>query len=206
MILRPAAYSRLCKLHALSGVFPLGAFLVWHLAVNFTAVFGAGVYDRTSSALQRLPLVVAAEVLLIGAPIALHVAIGALIANTDRALRRERPHRGPRLTAAQRASGAILLAYVFYHVWSVRLTPEVRHAPGGLHAAMGHHLADPGVLPFYALGVIAACVHFGVGVYDVANRFRILGAPAAPALAGRVAIGASGALAAIGLVTLAGFR
>jgi succinate dehydrogenase / fumarate reductase cytochrome b subunit len=201
MIVAAENYARLRRLHSLSGLLPLGAFLIGHIAVNATALAGADAYNRAAAALERLPLVRMAEILLIAVPMVFHVVLGALLGNTEPALRETRPHLGDRARAAQRASGALLVAYVLFHVWSTRLAPDFPGGRGDLFAFMAEHLKG-GIMYFYSFGVVAACVHFGIGLYDFAHRWGLVQSAAAARRWARGAAIAAFAIATAGLATL----
>jgi succinate dehydrogenase / fumarate reductase cytochrome b subunit len=205
MILPSASYHRLRRLHSLSGVFPLAVFLVWHIAVNFTAVLGADGYDRTANAVDRLPLKRVAEVLVIGVPIVLHVVVGALLGNTEGALGERRAHMSERLIAAQRISAGFLVVYVLFHVWSTRFSPDLPES-GELFAFMSRHLANPGIWVFNALGLVAASTHLGVGLYDFAHQWGLAETGARARVWARGAAAAAALLATAGMVALVAFR
>jgi succinate dehydrogenase / fumarate reductase cytochrome b subunit len=199
--LRPAR-----RLHSLSGILPLGAFLIWHLGVNATAMLGAARYDEVASTIARIPWVRTVEVVVIGVPLVLHVVFGALIGNTEAATARPRVHLTDRWVAIQRGSGAIVVAFVLFHVWSTRFSHEPSRIGSDLFGFLVHHLSEGAVRPFYCVGVIAIGAHFGVGLYDFAHQWGLAASPAAARRWARGSGAASVALTIVGIATVAALR
>ena len=83
------------RLHAISGIVPVGAFLVFHLAVNSSAMRGAEAYDQRVRRLQQLPFVVELEFALVLGPMAYHGLYGLYLAAT-------RPTGDPDASASRR--------------------------------------------------------------------------------------------------------
>src|SRR5215831_6671618 len=123
MTVTDRAYLRLRRLQLLTGVVPLGLFLISHLAVNSRALSGPEAYERSVEAIARVPLLSLVELLLIALPIAIHVALGAVIGTTRQAAF-EAPWPNERVRWVQRATGFYLSIYVIFHVWAIRLSPD----------------------------------------------------------------------------------
>src|ERR1700678_829219 len=68
------------KLHSLSGIVPIGAFLIEHLVSNFEALKGPAAYAAQVKFLNSLPLVRVLEWGLIFIPLAYHMLYGLYIA------------------------------------------------------------------------------------------------------------------------------
>jgi succinate dehydrogenase / fumarate reductase cytochrome b subunit len=173
MKLSDSAYYNLRRLHSLSGVVPVGAFLLEHLATNAVALNGPAAYNRAVAAIARLPFLPALEVLLIGLPILFHMIVGVLIATTGEAS----VHRGryPRnwMYLLQRVSGVFLAFFMIYHVWGTRLSPAAVGHRADLFHFMQEHLREPGVLAIYLLGTVAACFHLGNGLFGFAIHWGL---------------------------------
>src|SRR5271154_5744893 len=67
------------KLHSLTGIVPIGAFLVEHLISNFEALKGPGAYGAQVRFLNSLPLVRVLEWGFIFLPILYHALYGLFI-------------------------------------------------------------------------------------------------------------------------------
>ena len=196
------------RLHAISGLVPVGAFLVFHLAVNSSALRGAEAYDRMVQRLQQLPLVVVLELALVLAPMAYHGLYGLYLAAT-------RPTGDPgssaarrRLAIFQRVTGIPLFAYVLFHLWTTRLVQVAQHDHESvdLFHWMQALYATPWIRAAYVLGLLCATGHFAVGLRLSAEDWGLARTPAARAAAGVLAAAVFVSLAVLGLRSLAAFR
>jgi len=196
------------RLHALSGLVPVGAFLLFHLAVNASAMRGAAAYDEAVHRLQRLPFSLALEVALVFAPMAYHALYGLYLAAT-------RPTGDPgarpgrrRLAIFQRATGIPLFAYVLFHLWTTRLVGvrEHDHAGVDLFHWMQALYSAPWIRTAYVFGLLCATGHFSAGLWLSAEDWGLARTPAARAAAGALAAAVFVSLAILGLRTLSAFR
>src|SRR5262249_46350214 len=187
------------------GAIPVGLFLISHLATNARAIAGAEAFDRGAEWIGRIPYLATLEVVAIGAPMLLHVALGIALGTTAQAAEDRRGYARHRMLLAQRATGFFLVVYVMFHVWSTRLSPE-RHAGGrDLFALMAHQLGHPGVLAFHAAGVMSGAYHFGNGLVGLMGPWGLNLGPRGRALAERVGLAAFVALSLLGLQALLAF-
>src|ERR1700719_4759957 len=68
------------KLHSLSGIIPIGAFLVEHIVSNFETINGPLAYAQQVKFLNSLPLVRVLEWAFIFIPLGFHALYGVFIA------------------------------------------------------------------------------------------------------------------------------
>src|SRR3981189_2672564 len=68
------------KLHSLTGIIPIGAFLVEHIVSNFETIHGPLAYAKQVLFLNSLPLVRVLEWVFIFIPLAFHAGYGLFIA------------------------------------------------------------------------------------------------------------------------------
>ena len=108
------------RLHSVSGVFPIGAFLLEHLLTNFYATRGPEAYNEKVRFLAELPAVVALEALFIWIPLAYHGLYGVWIWWRGEGNVLQYPWAGNRLYTLQRWTGLLALAYIGFHVWEQR--------------------------------------------------------------------------------------
>src|SRR5689334_24656569 len=73
------------RLHSLSGIFPVGLFLVSHLWTNAKALKGQPAFDRAVADINHLPLLPALEIFGIFVPLAFHALYGVVLAFEGRA-------------------------------------------------------------------------------------------------------------------------
>jgi len=172
------------RLHSLSGVVPIGAFLVEHFYTNFAAVAGSDPFNESVKHLRVLlpgPLLPIAEIAFIGLPILFHAALGAYIAYTMRNNAPSYSYFRNWLYFFQRVAGVFLIVFIFAHTASMRfgwwglianresVADNVDRAFDIVHA----DLHDPLILAFYILGILAAAYHFSYGLWSFGIHWGI---------------------------------
>lgn len=193
------------RLHSLSGVLPIGVFLLEHFYTNSKSIQGAEAFDRAVRELGSIPYVTLVEALGIWLPILFHMVLGIFIAAAGD-LRPVGPGGGARLLyVLQRVTGAVLLVFIVFHTWSTRFDPHMMAAPS-FYAAMAEHLADPAVFAFYVAGVLSASFHFGNGLFGFAIHWGLATGRAAQRRIARFGLVVFAALSLVGINALLGFR
>ncbi|MGA3123576.1 MAG: hypothetical protein ABSF69_22645 [Polyangiaceae bacterium] len=112
------------RLFALTGIAPLGAFLVIHTALNASALWGTGTLRETADQLRRIPGLRMIEALFVFAPLVAHGGMGLWLILTSTSLAMPRPYSRT-MRVAVRASGVAAVAFIGMHLWEVRF-----HGPG----------------------------------------------------------------------------
>ena len=79
-----ARHFLLRKLHSLSGVVPVGLFLLQHIYHNAYAIQGREAFGKVTAELQGLPVAIALEIGLIWLPILFHGLYGFYVMFTGR--------------------------------------------------------------------------------------------------------------------------
>ncbi len=151
------------RLHSLSGVVPLGLFLLEHLLSNATAVRGPEAYDRMVAFLRGLPLLPLWEVGLIALPLLFHAGLGIYLTTTMSISLRAFPTLRNWLYVWQRITGVIALLFVLYHVWEFRIRDLLFGAPVKF-TAVAASLAHPVIFGLYLVGTVATVFHLCNGI------------------------------------------
>ena len=198
-------YFSLKRLHSLTGVVPIGLFLFEHLYTNARSLQGAAAFDTAAGDLARLPFIVLIEALGIWLPIAFHMVLGVLIATTAQANLGKHGYARNWQYTLQRATGILLVFYLIYHTWALRFDKGYLTSASP-YEYVNHHLANPAVLAFYVLGTLAACYHFGNGLFGFAIHWGLVTSRGAQRQAARVGFAIFLGLSALGLASLLGFR
>lgn len=193
------------RLHAISGLVPVGAFLAFHLWSNAAALRGADAYDRTARRLQEMPQALVLEVLLIIVPLAFHGIYGLFLMAAEPPEGRAGAGRR-RLALFQRATGILLFAFILFHLWTTRLVQIHDHQTLDLFRLMQALSASPWIRTFYVTGLLAAAAHLSAGLWSFADDWGLVRSLPARIAAGAVAVALFAALSAIGLRSLAAFR
>jgi len=198
-------YFTLKRLHSLSGVVPVGLFLLEHLFTNARSLQGPQAFDDAAMELAKIPFVVLIEALGIWLPIAFHMVVGILIATTAQANAGQHGFARNWQYLIQRVTGIFLVFFLLYHTWALRFANEYLTSASP-YAYVNEHLANPGIMAFYVLGILAACYHFGNGLFGFAIHWGLVTGRGAQRLAARVGFAVFLGLSALGLAALFGFR
>ena len=152
------------KLHSLSGIVPIGAFLIEHILSNFETWNGPLAYAQQVKFLNSLPLVRVLEWAFIFIPLAYHAGYGMFIWYRGRSNANVYPWAGNYAYVAQRVSGVIALAYIIQHIWRQRFSGiNLPEHPGAAFAKVQHELSNPWMFAIYAIAMVATCWHFAYG-------------------------------------------
>lgn len=206
------------RLHSLSGIVPVGAYMVVHLLVNSSLVNGPGAFQTNVNQIHSLgKALLPIEWLFIFLPILFHLVVGVWIIRTGRSnIDRYRYVSNMRYTW-QRWTGVIAAVFIFFHVFHLHgwFHSEywLKHVaePLGManfrpyNAASTLALAMKGfVWPiFYLVGVLACVFHFANGVWTFGITWGIWVGPKAQRNASYVCALAGVGLAVVGITSLA---
>ena len=205
MKLSDRTYYTLKRLHSLTGVVPVGLFLLEHLYTNAHSLQGPEAFDQAAANLARLPFVVLLEAFGIWLPILFHMVVGILISTTAQANVGKHGYGRNWQYTLQRASGIVLIFYILYHAWALRFDGHYLHSVSA-YEYVNHHLAQPAVLVFYVVGTVAACYHFGNGLFGFAIHWGLVTGRQAQRNMARLGLAVFAALSLLGLAALFGFR
>lgn len=198
-------YFTLKRLHSLSGVFPVGLFLLEHFFTNAKALQGPEAFDKVVAELAGLPLVVLLEAFGIWLPILFHMVVGVLIATTSQSNLGKHGYARNWQYALQRASGVILIFYIVFHTFQTRFSGEYLNSVSA-YQYVNQLLSGTGWFLFYLLGIVSACYHFGNGLFGFAIHWGLITGRKAQRVAARVGLVIFVGLAIVGVLTLLGFR
>lgn len=163
------------RLHSLTGVLPVGAFLLFHLFENLGALGGAEHYDAGIAKLASLlpqPYFFAVEVGVIAVPLLFHGLFGVFLALEGRPNVGAYPWRRNYFYVLQRVSGVLAMVYLAYHVLALRVMVTLMQAGGGVEGHPGYvnfadmvrHYQSPVVVALYAVGTVSCAFHFANGL------------------------------------------
>jgi succinate dehydrogenase / fumarate reductase cytochrome b subunit len=162
------------RLHSLTGIIPIGAFLLEHFLSNAVAVKGPLAYTKQVEFLTSVPFVVALELFGIWLPILYHALYGFYIWYRGETNVGAYPWTGNWMYTAQRWTGGIAFAYIVYHTWHLRFTGvHLLSHPGAAFGKVQLELENPLIVAFYAVGIVAASWHFAYGLWLFAAKWGI---------------------------------
>jgi succinate dehydrogenase/fumarate reductase cytochrome b subunit (b558 family) len=159
------------RLHSLTGVVPIGAFLLEHFISNAEAFKGPLAYGRQVEFLNSLPGVFLMELFFIWIPILYHGLYGVYIWYQGDTNVIDYPWSGNWLYSAQRWTGIIAFIYIGQHTYYLRFTGvHLATHPMQSFAKVQAEFQNPWMVVFYWIGIIAAswpvAVRCEVGYYN----------------------------------------
>ena len=152
------------RLHSLSGVVPIGFFLIEHMISNSFILKGPEAYNRQIEFLRSLPFVTFVEITFIGLPILYHALYGIYVWSTGKSNLAWYPYPKNFLYTLQRWTGLIAFAYIGYHVYHTRIVNAL-YGTEVSYARMQELVSVPWVFWFYVTGMAAVMFHFANGIW-----------------------------------------
>jgi len=200
------------RLFSLSGLIPVGAFLVVHLLTNASVNAGAGVFQSRVDMIHSLgeSVLPVVEWLFIFLPMLFHATVGFVIIANGLPNVGSYPYVGNVRYTLQRATGMIAFFFIIGHV--IHLHWMGRPLGGGQfdpHAATSSAaLAIHPVLSslLYAIGVLCAVFHLSNGLWTLGITWGIWTSPAAMRRANAVSVAVGVVLAVAGLSSIVRLR
>ena len=164
------------RLHSLTGIIPVGAFLFEHILIsNATAIGGPSAYARQVSLLASLPMVFFLELFGIWLPIAYHGLYGFYIWYRGDSNTAAYPWSGNWMYTLQRWTGGIAFIYIVWHTYTMRFTGIDLHAnPAYSFTKVANEVHNPWLMAFYLIGLIAASWHFAYGIWLFCAKWGIV--------------------------------
>ena len=198
------------RLHSLSGIVPVGAFLFEHILIsNSTAIGlnGPTAYARQVSFLANLPLVFFLELFGIWLPIAFHALYGFYIWYRGDGNTVAYPWSGNWMYTAQRWTGGIAFAYIIWHTYTMRFTGvDLHDNPMASFGKVQAEVVHTGLFLFYVVGLIAASWHFAYGIWLFCAKWGVVSGDKAQKRLLVVCLALFFLLSGVGLASLASFR
>lgn len=198
------------RLHSLTGIVPVGAFLFEHILIsNSTAIGlnGPAAYTRQVTFLANLPLVFFLELLFIWLPIAFHGLYGFYIWYGGEANTAAYPWTGNWMYTLQRWTGGIAFIYIVWHVYTMRFAGADLHADPSLSfGKVQHEVFQTSLFIFYVVGLIAASWHFAYGIWLFCAKWGVVSGDRAQRRFLAICLAFFVLLTGVGLASLSSFR
>ena len=175
------------RLHSLSGLVPVGAYMCVHLLTNASLVGGADVFQKNVFTIHSLPFLPVSEWTFIFLPIIFHAVAGVWISRNGKSNLQQYRLAGNRRYTWQRITAYIAIVFIFTHVFHLhgwfqndwwlqnianplgmaRFRPY--NAASSLATALGGFIWPV----FYAIGVLACTFHLANGVWTAGITWGI---------------------------------
>jgi succinate dehydrogenase / fumarate reductase, cytochrome b subunit len=160
------------KLHQLSGIVPLGIFLLEHFYTNSKALSGAADFNNAVKDLQSIPYILFVEIGGIFIPLIYHAVYGLVITMEARPNNLAYPYPRNWFYTIQRITGVILFFFITFHVLNFRfgLIPglnsiSVAHEPGKAFDIVAGEFRMVPIFLVYMVGITATVWHFANGIW-----------------------------------------
>ena len=181
------------RLHSLSGLLPVGAFMCVHLAVNASVLNGPETFQNNVYSIHALgkllPLV---EWVTIFLPLLFHMILGVWIIQGGLPNTGQYRYGSNVRYMLQRASGVVALLFILYHVfhmhgwfhadwWLAMVEPLGGHQfrPYSAPSTAGLALQNPIVALFYFVGIVACVFHLANGLWTMGITWGVWTSPKA---------------------------
>lgn len=167
------------KTHSLTGIVPVGAFLVLHFSINSLRTVGVWPYQISIDIINNLPFLIWIEAGFILAPLMFHSLVGFYIyfSGKSNPFRYNYPHNW--MYTLQRLSGAVVFVFLIYHL-ATTLVPKLWYGNTQFEAApylinvMNQEFKSWDGRIIYAIGIVAATFHFSSGLWGFCISWGIL--------------------------------
>ena len=160
------------KLHQLTGIVPLGAFLLEHFYTNSKAIAGAASFNKAVEDLQAIPYILLVEITFIFIPLIYHAVYGLFITFEMRPNNLQYPYARNWFYMIQRVTGFILFFFILFHVLNFRFgmipglnTVSVAHHPEQSFEIVSREFRMIPIFLVYMVGITATVWHFANGIW-----------------------------------------
>lgn len=182
------------RLHSLSGIVPVGIFVIFHLFTNMQMIWpdGGAMFQHEVDFIHSLPALLFIEIGLWGG-IGFHAALGLVYTFTGKSNVDKYKYADNWRYTVQRVTGIIALIFIFMHVATLRwrwsfgfFTPF--YGSGHDVPGLGHSLADVGLaMPLtayalqyswlivlgYIIGALSVVYHWSNGLWTAAITWGV---------------------------------
>jgi succinate dehydrogenase / fumarate reductase cytochrome b subunit len=160
------------KLHQLSGIMPLGIFLLEHFYTNSKALAGAADFNNAVKDLQSIPYILFVEIGGIFIPLIYHAVYGLVITIEARPNNLNYPYPRNWFYLIQRITGVILFFFITFHVLNFRFglvpglnTISVAHSPQMAFDIVSREFRMIPIFIVYMIGITATVWHLANGIW-----------------------------------------
>lgn len=184
------------KLHQLTGILPLGFFLLEHFYTNSKAMTGPADFNNAVRDLQSIPYIIFIEIGGIFIPLIYHAVYGLFITWEMRPNNVSYPYPRNWFYTIQRITGMILFFFITFHVLNFRfgLIPglnelSVADHPNQAFDIVSREFRNVVIFVVYLVGITSTVWHLANGLWLFAVDWGIVIGERAQRVAGYACIG-----------------
>jgi succinate dehydrogenase / fumarate reductase cytochrome b subunit len=194
------------KLHQLTGIMPLGFFLLEHFYTNSKALNGAAEFNTAVQDLQSIPYILLVEIGGIFIPLIYHAVYGLVITVEARPNNLNYPYPRNWFYTIQRVTGFILFFFITFHVLNFRFglipglnTLSVATHPQESFQIVAREFRMVPIFIVYVIGITSTVWHLANGVWLFLVDWGITIGERAQKIAGYACLGFGVVLLAVGI-------
>ncbi len=207
------------RLHSLSGLIPVGAFMTMHLFANASILNGASSFQNVVYLIHSLGRAVpVVEWLFIFLPILFHAAIGFVFIFGMKNNTTHYPYQGNYRYLMQRITGMIAFVFILYHVLHMNgvihfewvrdkvMDPIglAQFRPYNAASTAARAMQSPVITALYSIGMLSCVYHFANGLWTMGITWGVWVSPRAQKWASHVCLSFGALLAAVGIGAIVG--
>ena len=200
------------KLHQLSGIVPLGLFLLEHFYTNSKSLSGAADFNKAVEDLQSIPYILFVEIGGIFIPLIYHAVYGLVITMEARPNNLAYPYPRNWFYLIQRITGVILFFFILFHVLNFRFgmipglnTMSVATHPDQAFEIVAREFRMIPIFIVYLVGITATVWHLANGIWLFLVDWGITIGERAQRLTGYACIAFGAVLLLVGVNAAVGF-
>jgi len=157
------------KLHSLTGLIPVGAYMADHLFENSYSLVSKAKYNEASSALQTIPWRLPLEIGIIWLPILYHAVYGLYVWYRGKNNVSQYPWVGNWMFTLQRWTGLVAFFFIGWHLYTERFLTQGKST----YDIVFQDMQGTWFFAFFLLGVVACSIHLGVGVWNFTCKWGL---------------------------------
>ncbi len=167
------------RLHSLTGVAPLGLFLIEHLYTNARALEGQRSFIEAVDEIQKIPFLPLVEIFGIFLPLVFHSFYGIVLALRGRPNALQYSYARNWMYVLQRVSGVFAFFFIAFHLYEFRVQKAFfGMASESFYDVLAAHLSStqwgiPWLALFYLVGIASVVFHFANGLLGFAMSWGI---------------------------------
>jgi succinate dehydrogenase / fumarate reductase cytochrome b subunit len=198
------------RLHSLSGLIPVGAYMVVHLATNSTVLGGAAAFQGNVDKIHSLgPILPLVEWVFIFIPILFHAIFGVVIIAGAIPNNSSYPLAKNYRYTLQRVTGIIAFFYIAFHIWHLHHYGKSfgggNFDPERATSSTALALSSLAVKAAYAIGMLSCVYHLAIGLWTMGITWGVWVSARAQKRADYVCMALGAVVAVIGLSAMKGF-